>query len=67
MISKRGSMERLTRENIREIVTEMENKMRCCCDLDNWQPESTTGHTWVCRIHQAAIERWESINHGIGA
>lgn len=28
--------------------------MRCNCDLDNWQPESDTGHSWVCRIHVAA-------------
>jgi hypothetical protein len=33
----------------------LENKMGCCCDLDNWQPETSTGHSWVCRIHKAAI------------
>ena len=26
--------------------------MRCNCDLDNWVPESSTGHTFVCRIHK---------------
>lgn len=31
--------------------------MQCNCDLDNWQPEKTTGHTWVCRIHKAAIAK----------
>lgn len=28
--------------------------MQCNCDLDNWEPERTTGHSWVCRIHKAA-------------
>ena len=28
--------------------------MRCNCDLDNWQPTRTTGHSPVCRIHKAA-------------
>ncbi|MBT6053666.1 MAG: hypothetical protein HOG49_43370 [Candidatus Scalindua sp.] len=33
--------------------------MQCNCDLDNWQPELDTGHSWVCRIHKEAkaIER----------
>ena len=31
--------------------------MQCNCDLDNWQPEPKTGHSWVCRIHKAALER----------
>jgi hypothetical protein len=30
--------------------------MGCNCDLDRWQPEHTTGHSWVCRIHKAAID-----------
>jgi hypothetical protein len=29
--------------------------MGCNCDLDNWQPEQSTGHSWVCRIHKAAM------------
>lgn len=30
--------------------------MQCNCDLDNWEPEQSTGHSWVCRIHKAAIK-----------
>lgn len=30
--------------------------MRCNCDLDNWEPTKSTGHSEVCRIHRAAIE-----------
>ena len=30
--------------------------MQCNCDLDNWEPEKSTGHSWVCRIHSAATE-----------
>lgn len=29
--------------------------VRCNCDLDSWEPERSTGHSWVCRIHKAAI------------
>jgi len=29
--------------------------MRCNCDLDNWEPEKTTGHSHVCRIHRKAM------------
>lgn len=36
--------------------------MRCNCDLDNWQPEPLTGHSWVCRIHKRIMqERSERI------
>lgn len=44
----------------REHAAELEaNGMRCNCDLDNWQPEASTGHSWVCRIHKAAIAKSE--------
>lgn len=33
-----------------------EDGLRCNCDLDNWQPEPETGHSWVCRIHKAAMK-----------
>lgn len=39
--------------NIR--VAEFAKTMRCNCDLDAWEPEPSTGHSHVCRIHQAAI------------
>jgi hypothetical protein len=38
-----------------EIAKSLEKTMRCNCDLDNWEPEKTTGHSWVCRIHIAAM------------
>lgn len=31
--------------------------MRCNCNLDCWKPEGSTGHSWVCRIHKAAIAK----------
>lgn len=34
--------------------------VRCNCDLDNWEPESLTGHSWVCRIHKAAIKKCQN-------
>lgn len=42
---------------IKEIVKELEAKMGCNCDLDRWEPEHDTKHSWVCRIHIAAKER----------
>jgi len=44
------------REYAKDIKTE---GMRCNCDLDNWEPEQSTGHSHVCRIHKAAIARKE--------
>ena len=41
----------------REIALKLEKTMRCNCDLDNWEREWKTGHTHVCRIHKATIER----------
>lgn len=40
-----------------EIAKELrEGGMGCNCDLDNWEPERSTLHSWVCRIHKKAIE-----------
>ncbi len=39
----------------REISLELEKAMGCNCDLDNWQPENSTKHSWVCRIHKEAM------------
>lgn len=40
----------------RNKARELKATMRCNCDLDNWEPEPSTGHSWVCRIHKAAME-----------
>lgn len=40
----------------REKAVEFEETMQCNCDLDNWEPERSTGHSWVCRIHEAVQE-----------
>ena len=39
-------------------VKQCEKEMECSCDLDNWEPERSTGHSWVCCIHKAAQERF---------
>jgi len=36
----------------RELANELKKTMQCNCDLDNWEPERDTGHSWVCRIHK---------------
>jgi hypothetical protein len=45
---------------LREIVKEIKTTMQCNCDLDNWQPEPTTGHSHVCRIHKAAMDKYRN-------
>lgn len=45
------------KRDLRVIAKELkDNGMQCNCDLDNWQPESTTGHSCVCRIHNRAFK-----------
>jgi len=46
----------MSNDRLRLIVAQLKPHMQCNCDLDNWEPEQTTGHSWVCRIHRAAIE-----------
>ncbi len=36
-------------------ASELEKTMRCFCDLDRWEPEIETGHSWVCPIHKEAV------------
>lgn len=33
---------------------EKDGKMQCNCDLDNWEPQRSTGHSNVCQIHKTA-------------
>jgi hypothetical protein len=42
---------------LRDIVKKLEADTQCTCDLDNWQPEQNTGHSWVCQIHKRAKVR----------
>ena len=39
---------------IKEIVSELEQKMQCTCNFDKWEPTKDTGHTFVCMIHKNA-------------
>ena len=46
------------KKTVREIVAELKaGGMQCNCDLDNWEPERSTGHSWVCRIHRVALTK----------
>jgi hypothetical protein len=42
-------------EALKAAVEEAKSRMQCNCDLDNWQPERSTGHSCVCRVHKAAM------------
>lgn len=35
-------------------------KLQCNCDLDNWEPERSTGHSWMCRVHKKALEEYST-------
>jgi hypothetical protein len=47
-------------DRLNEIVKEIAENTQCNCDLDNWQPERNTGHSWVCTIHKKAISRYQT-------
>ena len=40
---------------LRQIADDLSKTMQCCCDFDNWEPLSDTGHSYVCRIRQTAL------------
>lgn len=42
---------------LRKAVREIKKATQCNCDLDRWEPERDTGHSWVCRIHKLAKRR----------
>ena len=44
---------------IRQIAVDVAKTVRCYCDLDNWQPELISGHSWVCPIHKEAIRIYQ--------
>ena len=54
----------MTAEKRGELVTpkdcaaHFERKLKCNCNLDNWEPEQSTGHSHVCRIHRAAMRAY---------
>lgn len=57
------NLENTKGKTLREIAADVEKEgVRCNCDLDNWQPENTTGHSWVCNIHRIAMERNRNYN-----
>ena len=47
--------------SLREIAADLKARgMRCNCDLDTWEPERSSGHSWVCRIHKKACKIQEA-------
>ena len=51
-----GEMKKEDR-SLREIAADLKARgMRCNCDLDTWEPERSSGHSWVCRIHKKACK-----------
>lgn len=49
---------------LKEIIEGLERELGCNCDLDKWEPERNTGHSFVCRIHKQAIAEFESTKGG---
>lgn len=53
----KGDMARAERrERLHAKAKELRKEMQCRCDLDNWEPEYETGHSWVCPIHKRLME-----------
>ena len=50
--ARREAERRQKRQALHDQAKELHKTMRCNCDLDNWEPEQSTGHSWVCRIHR---------------
>lgn len=48
---------------LREEAQAAAKSMQCNCDLDNWEPSRTTGHSHVCRIHKIAVQRGQARWH----
>lgn len=57
-------MENITLRDITKYLRYTKD-MRCNCDLDNWEPERDTGHSWVCRIHKEAKARTAELKEEI--
>lgn len=50
---------------LHSIAKILNKHMQCNCDLDKWEPERSTGHSAVCRIHKAVIHQMALDNqHG---
>lgn len=43
-------------KTMRELAVETAKFLPCNCDLDNWEPERSTGHSHVCRIHKTVMQ-----------
>jgi hypothetical protein len=43
-------------KQIIEIIKKHESELQCMCDLDKWEPEPITGHSFVCPIHKAVTK-----------
>lgn len=51
-------------KSARDFADQFRKDMRCNCDLDNWEPEKNTGHSWVCRIHRYAVGHFNAQFNG---
>ncbi len=50
-----------TKKTLQEHVADLvAARMRCNCDLDNWEPTRETGHSHVCHIHKSAHARFRA-------
>lgn len=50
------------------MARELRKTMQCNCNLDRYEPENSTGHSFVCRIHKAVWaaehKRQDGLKHG---
>jgi hypothetical protein len=43
------------------LQVKIENTIKCECDFDKWEPEST-GHTFECPRHKEILRRMRSVS-----
>lgn len=56
----------IDKEKLRTIIKEVESNTPCRCDLDNWEPEITIGHSTTCPIHKEVERRLKGVGDGRG-
>ena len=64
MMAGHSHIDLMNEQITRGFASELQKTMACNCDLDNWEPESRTGHSCVCRIHKAALKQWLALFNG---
>ena len=56
----------IDKEELKSMVKKVESNMPCRCDLDNWEPEISTGHSIVCPIYREIEKELKGVSNEKG-